>query len=216
MDRSDVDDTLSIVSTSDEASTCVEPNVDSTGNPQIEHTVQFYDTQDYLIGVIANFIAPLLKTKDAAVVVATKDKLDALEQRLRLRGVAIEAAKANGQFLLLDALEILAKTYNSDDDENSVNLLPIHEILQQLRDKYPKIYIYAELVNVLCDRGEHNVALHLEEIWQGILEEYDIMLLCGYDMNNFKESHHEEAFRNVCSVHCPVVPNKDQITLPTE
>jgi hypothetical protein len=86
--------------------------------------------------------------------------------------VAIEAAKANGEFLLLDAWETLEKiTFkltDSDDEKGSVNLPPVHEILQQLRDKFPKTYIYAKLVNVLCKRGDHNIALQLEELWHGV------------------------------------------------
>jgi len=103
-----------------------------------------------------------------------------------------------------------------ENEENPLTLRPIHELLHQLRDKFRKIYVYGELVNLLCDQGNHRAALQLEKLWHDLMKRNDFTLLCGYDMNNFREQHLEATFRAVCASHSHVNLTEARFNLPTD
>jgi len=170
-----------------------------------EHIVQFYDTQDYLLNVLTNFIVPILSSKDAVVVIAVKDRLEALEVRLRNRGVAVEEKQRKGQLSLIDAREMLDQL-STFDDRTPISIEPIDSLLLQLDNKFANLYVYGELVNLLCEQGNHTSAVALEEIWNGLMKRHNFTLLCGYDMNNFKDEHLQLAFEEVCRNHSRVSP----------
>ena len=94
LDDHDLDS--SVPSESDSKDICPTPLESPSDEPLNKHThgeniVQFYDTPEYILNVLTNFIVPILSTKDAAVIVAVKDRLEAVEMRLRNRGVAVDA-----------------------------------------------------------------------------------------------------------------------------
>jgi PAS domain S-box-containing protein len=198
---------------SGDSSTCFEPTSDADRGDH-EHIVQFYDTQEYLLNVLTNFIFPILSSDDAAVIIATKSRLDALEDHLRDRGAPVERRKARGQLVMIDANDMLGKITDPVDGA-PLSMEPIESLLRRLNDKFPKIYVYGELVNLLCAHGDHSSAIMLEELWNGLLKRYKFTLLCGYDMNNFKEDHLEEAFTKVCCNHSRVGPSEDY-SIPNE
>jgi hypothetical protein len=173
-----------------------------------EHVVQFYDTHEYLLNVLTNFIVPILGSKDAAVVIATKDHLAGLEVCLRSRGVPVEKAKLKGQLTILDAHEMLDKLRDYDDD-SPFSLEPVDLMLRQLGSKFVNIYVYGELVNILCAQGDHAFAAQLEDMWNSLMKRRKFTLLCGYDTNNFKEGHLQDAFKGVCHSHSRVGPSEE-------
>src|SRR5437016_2665312 len=80
-----------------------------------EHIAQFYGTEAYLLKVLTNFTAPALQCRDAVVVIATKNHLDALEDQLGDRGIPVVNKKDNGQLILFDAHEMLKKIMDYDN-----------------------------------------------------------------------------------------------------
>jgi hypothetical protein len=185
----------------------------SSGNSHLssskhEHMVQFYDTLDYLLDVLTDFIFPALRTERPAIVIAIKPVLDALEFRLADVGVPVQKKKTDSQLVLIDAQEMLAKIM--DHEDSSISMEPISNLLCGVLEKSPQVYVYGELVNLLCSLGKHTVAVQLEELWNDLIASLkSITLLCGYDMNNFKDERLQTIFSDICRTHSRVGPSED-------
>jgi PAS domain S-box-containing protein len=209
LDGYDSDTSTSALRSPSQDSTVLMEDVDD-GSPicDHEHTVQFYDTQDYLMKVLINFVTPILRGKDAAVVIATETHLAAFEVCLRERRVSVEDKKASGQLVMLDANKLLDELM-SYDGGRSFSMDVISSLLRELNLKFAKTYVYGEIVNLLCALGNHAAAIRLEEMWNLIIKDYNITLLCGYDMSNFKEERLGAALKDVCCTHSRIGPAED-------
>jgi hypothetical protein len=173
-----------------------------------EHIVQFYDTQEYLLSALTSFIVPILSCRDAAVVIATKQHLEALEVQLCDRGVTVAEKKKRGQLCMIDANEMLDRL-TVRGNKSPFCIEPLNSLICQLDNKFAKIYVYGELVNLLCAQGDHASAIRLEEMWNSLQKQFKFTLLCGYDMGNFKEERLQHAFSDICHTHSRVHPTKD-------
>src|SRR3954471_20541206 len=67
------------------------------------HSVQFYDSESYLVSTVADFLAAGLRVGQPVLVIATPEHRDAFAQRLRAKGVDVDNAIDGGQLLMLDA-----------------------------------------------------------------------------------------------------------------
>jgi hypothetical protein len=175
---------------------------------EFDHIVQFYDTQEFLLKVLVNFITPIMSTTDAAVVIAVESRLVSLENSLRERGLPVEEKKRKGQLVMLDANEMLDMV-TGRSDPSCISIDALESLFQKLDKQFAKLYVYGELVNLLCCQGDHATAVKLEEMWNGLVKRHRLTLLCGYDMNNFKEEHLDDAFKAVCCKHSRVGPTED-------
>lgn len=77
------------------------------------------------------------------------------------------------------------------------------------------IYAYGELVDILCARGQHLLALELESCWNRFLATRNIWLLCGYKMNSFRGLQADCVFDQICHSHTAVTPTEMYSKLAT-
>ena len=91
----------------------------------------------------------------------------------------IVASLVQGDKLLLGDFEAVLK-------ELVCKALPI-STPNLVQDRYSAtpIYAYGELVDILCARDQHVLALELESFWNRFLATKNISLLCGYKMDSF-------------------------------
>jgi hypothetical protein len=74
-----------------------------------EHFVQFYEADQPLSDSLASFIGDGLAAGEAGIVVATPEHRADLERRLRATGIDLDAARAAGAYVALDADETLSR-----------------------------------------------------------------------------------------------------------
>ncbi|KAF8463908.1 hypothetical protein BDZ91DRAFT_296621 [Kalaharituber pfeilii] len=198
-----------------------------------EHAVQFYDADAHLYDAISRFLlTSFFSSQEAAVIVATANHITALEHQLFHQHCLFpEVMKRRGQLVTLEADGILESLLAKGLTQQTFNdfLTPL---LISLRDKgYGKVLVYGELVNILCERGQHWDALELEKIWNVFLQsavgvEYGVKLLCGYKLDVFAADEdpsmdapragagpygmdvQSAAFREICRTHSVVRPTE--------
>src|ERR1700676_3782831 len=73
------------------------------------HVVQFYSNDSFLFEALSRYVGTALGAGDSAVVIATQNHVDGLNQRLRSRGLDIARFVRSGHYFVLDAAETLAK-----------------------------------------------------------------------------------------------------------
>lgn len=113
--------------------------------------------------------------------------------------------------------EVNAQLFNETIIELLSRILPGGATgLRELGDEYLQhTYAYGELVDLLCARGQHPLALELETLWNHLLSSYNVSLLCGYKMDSFRGSSFEDIFTQICHSHVAVTPTESYSNLTT-
>ena len=207
------------------------------------HRVQFYHDEEHLFKVISDFLEPFFDHSELslrAVILARPGPIRYIKDLFMLRGyrrTSLEQEQEYGaelleqcgysigegrHILLVDGHRVL-ETLVQDGEINVQDFEKVmHEILSQFprtqgddRQIQPPIYAYGELVDILCERGQHLLAFELEEIWNGFLATRNIALLCGYRLDSFRDQSLATVFQQICHSHTTVSPTESYSTLCT-
>jgi len=172
-----------------------------------EHLIQFYNGEESLFDAISSFILPsFFSSEHAAVIVATKAHLEALDLYLRQQNLVPELLRKREQMFLAPAELILEQLMPRGVIEEQIFFDYFGPLFQKLQKRYPRLLVYGELVNILCENGEHEKAHELEEVWESFLAGKDAALLCGYNLNVFSSDGLEDVFQRICRSHSHVTP----------
>ena len=131
--------------------------------------------------------------------------------------------KGQRRVFLIDADTILAQLVSRNELDIIEFDAVLNDVLLQLmptssagpqRQELP-IYAYGELVDILCARGQHLLALQLESCWNRFLATRNIWLLCGYKMDSFRGLQADSVFDQICHSHTAVTPTEMYSKLAT-
>ncbi|MBV9282208.1 MAG: MEDS domain-containing protein [Chloroflexi bacterium] len=171
-----------------------------------EHVVQFYETDAFLVDSLREFIGAGLRAGDAGVVIATGAHREGLEAGLRADGLDVPAAATSGQYVALDATDLLPAILR----DGSPDPTRFHEILgdvvRRAAEGRRQVRIYGELVALLWAEGNYGAAIQLEDLWNELHRTHSFTLLCGYPMQGFGGETLADLLRDVCAEHARVIP----------
>jgi anti-sigma regulatory factor (Ser/Thr protein kinase) len=165
------------------------------------HRVQFYESDAEIVERLSNFVLDGLR-EGAAVVIATQEHRRMFEQDLAARGVDAAKLQERGRLILLDATGTLRRFYQDDVLDPVAFEKIIGGLIDSLESTGGRVYAYGEMVAVLWDAGEVNVALELEELWNDLGESREFDLLCGYPARAATAGR--DAIERVCASHSHV------------
>jgi signal transduction histidine kinase len=80
----------------------------------------------------------------------------------------------------------------------------------------PRVAAFGEMVALLWADGKHDVAIQIEELWNGLAETHSFDLLCAYPMSLFSQSADGASFGRICETHSRVIPAESYTALPGE
>jgi hypothetical protein len=181
------------------------------------HLVQFYNSDLFLYETVLRFIGSGLANGDGVIVIATPTHLDSLHARLRRNSIDVVRALGTGQLTWLDAEETLAAIVVEGCVDPERFLETIGPIVARSRQACNgHVRAYGEMVDVLCQRGEHKTALQLEHHWNLLIAANSLTLLCGYGASSFSDAQHTQSFRQVCEAHTCVMPTESFAVLLTD
>ncbi len=197
-------------------------NKTPTGNPPIngwrekrapEHSVQFYDTDAFLMDFLVEFIGTGLREGDADVVIATKAHLEHLEERLQADGLDLAAARASGAYIPRDAAEMLSQIMANGTVELGRFAEVVGGLIARAALGKRQVRVFGEMVSLLWDDGNHSAAIRLEELWNELGTSLSFSLCCAYPMHRFARQEHSALFAEICSRHTQVIPDEHYIGL---
>jgi PAS domain S-box-containing protein len=181
--------------------------VNPSTNP---HLVQFYDDDDELATAVARFVADGLSAGDVVTTIATDDHTKAIHRRLASDGVDVDAVRASGRLLSLDAHEMLARFMRDGEPDRHLFEAVIGGLMSEraaVANGVP-LRAYGEMVDVLWKTGQKSAALHLEELWNDLQGRRSFTLLCSYAMGQFYKE--PAAIHGVCATHTQIVGRQHQ------
>lgn len=168
-----------------------------------DHVVKVYDDDQDLACGVSGFVAAGIAADDLMLVVATPEHRAAFARAARAAAVDLPAASAAGQYLALDAREMLA-TFMVDGVPDPAQFGEV--IGGLLRRAAPRrVRIFGEMVAVLWDEGNVSGAITLESLWNDLSTNLSFSLYCAYAMSSFASASDLSAIREVCDHHADVV-----------
>jgi len=168
------------------------------------HAVQFYETDAFLVGAVASFIATGIAAGEPAVIIATAAHRAAILEALAGKGIDTSRALDTRTLMLLDAEDTL-QTFMVQGAPDWARLLrSVGGALAALAayGGGKPIRAYGEMVDVLWRSGERAAAIRLEEMWNDLRDRYEFSLLCAYGIDAF---YKETGLRDVCATHSHVL-----------
>jgi hypothetical protein len=168
-----------------------------------DHLVQVYEDLEFLVESVTEYLGAGLRRGEAAVVIARPEHRAAFVKRL-----GAEKAVAQGQLVLHDAEETLAKFMTNGMPAWG----PFHSLIggaiAELRLKYPAVRAYGEMVDVLWQRAEREAAIRLEEYWNEIGRLQTFSLFCAYRIDAL-DARAYGGLESVCKAHTHLIPTRD-------
>jgi signal transduction histidine kinase/CheY-like chemotaxis protein len=199
-------DELLTANTTDVAKWNYAPRSDWAEMSATDHFVQFYEADGFLLNSLTGFIGNAITAGDAAIVVATPEHRNGLDELLQANGLDVTSAKARGRYVSLDAVESLSRFMV----DGSPDPTRFHDfmggVIASVTDGRSRIRAFGEMVALLWAEGNHAGAIRLEELWNDLQKAHSFSLFCAYPMNSLSGERFIEPHGSVCNVHTRVIP----------
>ena len=176
------------------------------GGEWFDHFVQFYEDDACLVQLIAFFFVAGLGGGGNAVIIATEAHRHALERRLEEQGIAVEAMKAQGRYLSLDAAETMAKFMRNGYPDEALFHHAVGGLIEGLTRQDRPLRAFGEMVALLAAEGRIGAAIRLEELWNNLGQVRSFALFCAYPMRCLNEKADKVEFDCICREHRRIIP----------
>ena len=165
------------------------------------HALGFYESDDVLMQEVVAFLD--MEGPRAAIVVATRSHLEALERHLSFSA----SAKRSERRCMTFEAETLLHSLMVDNFPDEARFRDVVGQLLRAAGSGP-VKIFGEMVALLWERGDVGSALKLEKLWNRIAEDYRFDLLCAYPTSVLHGSATLETYQRMCATHSHLVPFK--------
>jgi DNA-binding NarL/FixJ family response regulator len=172
------------------------------------HEVASYRENASFLEDFARFIETALKIGNPVIVIATETHRTSLVEKLHARGWDIAAAIQQGSYISLDASETLS-TFMVNDWPDRARFLKVAgdlivEAAKAAKGENPRVAACGECSPILWAQGKAYAAIHLEHLWDEIARSYDVDILCGYLLTDFRRRENSHIFERICAEHSAV------------
>jgi hypothetical protein len=175
------------------------------------HAARIYVEPEELADSVAEYVADGFEAGEPAVLVATEEHASLVAQRLAADGWDARRMGELGLLVKVDVETTLGRIVDGGRPSAFAFERVIGGILDELAVRFPerRVRVFGEMVNVLCERGQRDAAVELEQLWNRLARTRDFTLLCGYRLDVFDREVQIETLPDVCRVHSHVSPGPD-------
>jgi signal transduction histidine kinase len=180
-----------------------------------DHLAQFYESDTFLLESLRKFVSAGIQAGETVIVIATARHRAGLAQLLLNSETDLEAAKASGQYLSLDASTMLNRFMSNGKLDEQIVKDTVSSILSRRIDGRP-VRVFGEMVALLWESGNYDAAIELERIWNELKQEHPFSLYCAYPISAFGARGFAQPLLDVCAMHTHVIPAESYSNLSTE
>jgi hypothetical protein len=156
---------------------------------------------------VADYLLGALERGGAAIVIASPEHRDAFVAQLAEAGADLDAARARGAYVVLDARETLREFSAADRLDPDAFDRVVGGLTRRAGAGGRVVRAYSEMVATLWDDGLVNGAAQLEQMWDHLGRELAFSLFCGYRADSVTRPGRADALAEVCRVHEQLVGN---------
>jgi signal transduction histidine kinase/CheY-like chemotaxis protein len=191
------------------------PHSDWSQTSGLDHFVQFYETDAFLLNSVSGFLGTGLSCGDAAIMVGTKAHRDGLAALLRQHGLDLDGLRASGQLVIHDAAETLAQFMVNGSPDPVLFREVVGGLIERAATGRKQVRIFGEMVALLWTDGNSQAAIDLENLWNELQKTHPFILFCGYSLNGLGGESHAQPLVDVCGTHSRVIPGESYTSLKT-
>jgi DNA-binding NarL/FixJ family response regulator len=172
------------------------------------HEIQFYSDDEVLLNGVTHFIVTAVNAGNPAIVFATGSHRNNLVQRLKAKGMDVDAAIRRGTYVSMDAAATLS-TFMVNDWPDPVRFHEgfserIESASKAAMTEHPRVAIFGEGVALLCAESKRDAAIRVEQFCNDLVKMHDVDILCAYPFKSFQGQENEQAFKTICAEHSAV------------
>jgi ribosomal protein L16 Arg81 hydroxylase len=150
------------------------------------HIVYPY-TDESLVGQAACLFASAgLRNHEGVILIMTEAHYEPIRLRLQLEGFNVESYEHSGQLICVHAEKLLAQFMSDEVLNTELFKSTIGGFIQRARASVSngdpaKVRAFGEMVSILR-HTDLAAATQMEELWNEVIQEHSISLLCSYSM----------------------------------
>jgi DNA-binding NarL/FixJ family response regulator len=172
------------------------------------HELVSYRNTDSFVDSFARFAEAALKIGNPVIVLASEAHRTSLHRRLMAGESDIAGAIKQGMYLSRDVEETLS-TFMVNDWPDPARFFKatgdlITEAAKAARGTRVRVAACGECAPILWAQGKPYAAIQLERLWDEIAMRYDIDILCGYLLGDFRRRENSYVFERICAEHTAV------------
>lgn len=167
--------------------------------------MQFYENDQHLAEVAANFLGTGLGGDDHLLIIATEPHRRAFRHQLESKGFDVARAIESGRVAFFDAREMLTKLMRNGEPDARLFEAEVGQTIARKTASLAgsaHLRAYGEMVDLLWHDGQRDAAIRLEELWNELQSRHRFTLLCAYAVESFYQEPAE--LERVASTHSHV------------
>jgi len=178
-----------------------------------QHIAQLYTQREFLSRAVATFVGNGLRRGDAAVVFSTSLHWRASLERLQADGLNVQDFQRRGQLLVRDARNALATFMVDGSPDRGRFRAMIEGTIDEIRSAgFKRVRMFSEMVDILR-RADVAATMRLEQLWNELLRDRQVALLCGYSLDAFDPHIYHGLLQQVSATHSDLIPVDDYARL---
>ena len=134
---------------------------------------------------VASYAAEGLQGGAAVLLITTEAHGAAIKAALAAQSIDLAAAALSGQLQILGARPLLAGIMLGGLPDEQLFRELVGAPLERARGRFGRLRVYGEMVDLLWAEGNRRAALRMEELWNDLLRERGIPLLCASQLGAF-------------------------------
>jgi PAS domain S-box-containing protein len=174
-----------------------------------KHLLQFYQADERALATnVGRYLHDGLKNGDGLLVIAGAEHRLAFLRRLEELGADSAEAVRDGQLVLWDAEQTLARFMIDKQPDWARFESTIQTAIREIRPRRQgaSLRAYGEMVGILWTAGEFEAAIRLEGFWNRLLESAGFTLFCAYPIDVFAKNFHGAGVDPILCSHTHLVP----------
>jgi hypothetical protein len=165
-----------------------------------DHVVQIYEDEAILVDTLSGFIGGGINAGDGCIIIATKEHLNKLEDRLKSYGVHVDSLISEKRYFPVVAEDFLKKFMVDNWPDEKLYLEAIEELMGQAGGNKRKIRAFSEIFSLLWNENNRLGTVRLEQFWATVCKKFDVGVFCAYPKNKLKDESHP-ALSDICHHH---------------
>jgi hypothetical protein len=178
--------------------------LDAAVPPRPKHVVAFYEDEGFLGSAVTDFLLDGMRRGETVCVIATAAHREAFATGLAANGIDVEGRRLAARYFELDAPETLASLRSDGALDTAALRRQVGDWLARATADGRRVRLYGEMVALLWEAGDLDLALELEELWEDLTAGVAMPVLCGYPMRGFDTPETTALFHAVCDRHTGV------------
>jgi excisionase family DNA binding protein len=178
------------------------------------HFAQFYETDEFLVDAVADYVAGGLRRGEAGIIIATEPHRAAIDRCLVARHrLDLPNLARHGLYQALDAQATLDRFMADGMPDVARFASIVGGALGELASRAPATRAFGEMVALLACQGNEAATIRLEELWNDLRAGQSFALFCAYPMRCLTGNSLADLLGGVCAEHARVVPSESFVSL---